>query len=866
MRPFGLNEIRESYLSFFERHDHLRWPSSSLVPKDDPSLLLINSGMAPLKPYFSGLAEPPSKRLTTCQKCVRVIDIDKVGKTDRHCTFFEMLGHFSFGDYFKREAIRWTWEFFTDVMGLDPARLYCSVYLDDDEAWDIWVKEVGVSESRMVRLGKEDNFWDIGAGPCGPCSEIYYDRGAARGCGKPDCKPGCDCDRFVEVGNNVFTQFHNDGEGNYTPLRQKNIDFGMGLERLACVAQGVDSVFEVDTVARLLAAVSEVCRAPYRSGEKTDVSLRVITDHIRSAVMLVSDGVLPSNEGRGYVLRRLLRRAAGHGRLLGAREPFLHVLADTVAETAGAAYPELARNGERIRKAIRVEEERFGVAVDAGMKMLDGEIKRAAGGVFSGDTAFTLSDTFGFPLDLTREVLERHGLTLDEDAYNAALTLQREKAREARAALRGDASRDGGALARGLPPTVFAGYDSLTCEASVLRCENGVMVLDKTPFYAESGGQCSDTGVITGPRGEVFRVTLAQKTPGGVVLHFGEAESGEFARGDTVTAKADAARREAAARAHSATHLLHAALRQVLGEHVTQAGSLVEPDTLRFDFTHYAALTQQEVTAVNRAVNDAILAGLPVTVTEMPLRQAKAQGAAALFGEKYGENVRTVRMGEYSFELCGGTHLANTSLAGAFYFGGESSVASGVRRIEACCGKEACRALEDAHNRLAAVCAALKTSPGELAARIEGMLAQTREEQKKFASLKSALARAEAEKLLQSAAMAGGCLLLAARMEQADTQSLNEAGDYLKQKRPDIAAVLLAETGGKLTYLCVCGAEAVARGADAGKIAREIAQACGGSGGGKSDRAMGGAKDPAAAKRILESAEKILKRMCGKDE
>ncbi|MCL2030765.1 MAG: alanine--tRNA ligase, partial [Oscillospiraceae bacterium] len=783
------------------------------------------------------------------------------GKTSRHCTFFEMLGHFSFGDYFKREAIVWTWEFFTRVMGIDPERLYCSVYLDDDEAWDIWVNEVGIPLTHMARLGREDNFWDIGSGPCGPSSEIYFDRGAENGCGGPDCKVGCDCDRFVEVGNNVFTQFSNDGQGNYIELAQKNIDFGMGLERLACVVQGVDSVFEVDTITRILRHVSQIAGIPYGQSEKHDMSLRVITDHIRSTVMMICDGVQPGNEKRGYVLRRLLRRAARHGRLLGVEEPFLCALAATVIEESGAAYPDLHKRSDMIRTVIRIEEERFSKTIGAGLAMLRDEIQKTQGTLFSGDPAFMLYDTFGFPVDLTLEILEEEGLTLDRARFDELMQAQRTRAREARAAM-GEVSwksEDMG-LDRDLR-TEFTGYFSLTetavVWAAVTDGDRVTLVLDKTPFYAESGGQTSDTGRLYNDLFDM-RVTGVRGTGDGKIVHTGELISGEVSTGDTVTAEVGADRRAAVMRAHSATHLLQQALRDVLGSHVEQAGSLVEPDRLRFDFTHFSALTGEEIGQVCAAVNRRILEGLPVTAREMPLAEAKARGAMALFGEKYGETVRTVRMGDYSFELCGGTHLDNTAKAGAFWFRSETSIASGVRRIEARTGLAVLEQLDGAQRALLRASDLLKTSPAEMESKLESALAQSRDAQRELARLKAQLVRADAAALLASAREVKGYALVTGHSGAWDAAALREMGDYLRDKDPNVVAVLAGTGGEKVSLLAVCGKDALARGAHAGSLIRAVSAACGGSGGGKPDSAMGGAKDAARVSEALQSVEGLL--------
>ena len=703
MKPYGLNELREMFLRFFETKGHLRLPSFSLIPQDDASLLLINSGMAPMKPYFKGDKEPPRHRVCTCQKCIRTGDIENIGKTARHGTYFEMLGNFSFGDYFKHEAIAWSWEFLTspDWVGLDPERLYPSVYEKDDEAFNIWRDEIGIPESRITRLGKDDNFWEHGSGPCGPCSEIYFDRGEAYGCGKPDCAPGCDCDRYMEVWNNVFSQFDNDGNGNYSDLVQKNIDTGMGLERLAVVCQGVDSLFDVDTVMNITHKVSEITGAHYGDSHQTDVSLRVITDHIRASVMMISDGILPSNEGRGYVLRRLLRRAARHGKLLGVNEPFLYQVVDMVVHENECQYPELREKQAYITRVIRNEEENFAKTIDAGMHIFSdllAEHQAKGERVFSGADAFKLYDTYGFPIDLTREMVQEQDMTVDEDAFQELMEQQRVRARKAREAL-GDLAWAGVDLGLDTTPTKFTGYDHTVDQGTILAivCDGevcseidegkqGVLVLDCTPFYAEMGGQVADHGVIE-TDGALFQVTDVQKDKAGKFLHHGVMHSGRLQVEQTVTARIDTDRRKAIMRAHSATHLLQAALREVLGDHVHQAGSLVEPDRLRFDLTHFSAITPEELERVNEIVGDWILDGMDVTVSEMSMAQAKASGATALFSEKYGDVVRVVNMGGKSVELCGGTHVDNTAKIGPFRITGESSVASGVRRVEAITGK-----------------------------------------------------------------------------------------------------------------------------------------------------------------------------------
>ncbi|MCL1820187.1 MAG: alanine--tRNA ligase [Oscillospiraceae bacterium] len=871
MRKFGTNELREMYLSFFESKDHLRAESAPLVPQGDASLLFINSGMAPLKPYFTGEVKPPSKRMTTCQKCVRVIDIDRVGVMDRYCTFFEMLGHFSFGDYFKREAIKWTWEFFTQVVGFDPSLLYCSVYEEDDESWDIWTKEMGIDPARVIRLGKDDNFWDVGSGPCGPCSEIYFDRGAENGCGDPDCKPGCDCDRFVEIGNNVFTQFNNDGQGGYTPLAQKNIDFGMGLERLACVVQGADSVYSIDTMQSILQTVAKTAGKKYNDDKNSDISLRVITDHIRTVTMMVCDGVLPSNEGRGYVLRRLLRRAARHGRLLEIKDAFLHELCDAVIETSGKAYPELVARREHIKRVIRVEEERFEQTIDAGLKILNDIIDKleADGGkVMSGEDTFKLYDTYGFPVVLIEEILTERGLSHDSISFDRLMNEQRERARKAHAAL-GDFAwdKDSGAELKDTPNTRYVGYDTLTAEAKILRIldtqtvsegEKATLVLDTTPFYAESGGQVADTGVLENEYG-VFAVSAVIKTKDGHYLHMGEITSGELSNGMTVSAKVDTERRGAVMRAHSATHLLQKALRDVLGTHIEQAGSLVEPDKLRFDFTHYSHLTEEESAAVRERVIDYIYQGLDVSVSEMPLDEARAKGALALFGEKYGSTVRVVGMGDVSVELCGGTHIDNTAKIGAFAMKGDASVAAGVRRIEAMTGKEVMRRLNSISTMIDRTAAMLKVPPDELPARIEQHLGETRTLRKAFDMMKTKQIRLETDSGLMKAHDINGLHVLTLMNDSWDADMMRMAGDNLRDKDSDVVAVVASTADDKLMFAAVCGKNAVAKGVKAGDIIKKVCAATGGSGGGRPDSAMGGGKDISKVKEALAMVDEIVK-------
>ena len=858
MKAFGLNELREMFLSFFESKGHLRLPSFSLVPQNDPSLLLINSGMAPLKPYFTGEQIPPRRRVCTCQKCVRTGDIENIGKTARHGTFFEMLGNFSFGDYFKHEAIAWCWEFLTspDWVGIDPDRLYPSVFEDDDEAFAIWRDEIGIAPERIFRFGREDNFWEHGTGACGPCSEVYYDRGEKYGCGKPDCTVGCDCDRYIEVWNNVFSQFNSDGQGHYTELAHKNIDTGMGLERLACVCQDVPSLFDVDTVMNITHRVSDITGAHYGENARNDVSLRVITDHIRSATFLIGDGVLPSNEGRGYVLRRLLRRAARHGKLLGVNEPFLYKVCETVIHENRGAYPDLAEKQSFITRVIKTEEESFARTIDGGMRILSEHIAalRAEGkNVLSGADAFRLYDTYGFPLDLTEDILSEAGMSADTAEFDKLMNEQRERARAARGEISGWSGLDLG-LEGG--PTVFTGYDTLSdtgaVEAVVAAGElagelgegtEGSIVLDRTPFYAEMGGQVADRGTISGPDGAEFAVMDVQKTKGGKYLHSGKMLRGSLRMGDTVTASVDSERRLAIMRAHSATHLLHAALRKVLGDHVHQAGSLVEPDRLRFDFTHFSAMTGEELLEVARIVNHEILKGDAVGTEVMGLEEARAKGAQALFGEKYGESVRVVSMGDFSSELCGGTHIDNTAKVGPFRIESEFSVASGVRRIEAVTGLEFFRENEENNRKLLAMADMLKTSPNEVVEKARAQIESLRELRRRVEALEDKLRSGEAANFIAGAHTVGELKVLTATVPAEGTEALRRRGDVLREREPNIVAVLAAVEGEKITFLAVCGSEAVKAGVKAGDIIRQVTALTGGKGGGKPDSAMGGGRD-----------------------
>ena len=812
-----------------------------------------------MKPYFKGDKEPPRHRVCTCQKCIRTGDIENIGKTARHGTYFEMLGNFSFGDYFKHEAIAWSWEFLTspDWVGLDPERLYPSVYEKDDEAFNIWRDEIGIPESRITRLGKEDNFWEHGSGPCGPCSEIYFDRGEEYGCGKPDCAPGCDCDRYMEVWNNVFSQFDNDGNGNYSDLVQKNIDTGMGLERLAVVCQGVDSLFDVDTVMNITHKVSEITGAHYGDSHQTDVSLRVITDHIRASVMMISDGILPSNEGRGYVLRRLLRRAARHGKLLGVNEPFLYQVVDMVVHENECQYPELREKQAYITRVIRNEEENFAKTIDAGMHIFSdllAEHQAKGERVFSGADAFKLYDTYGFPIDLTREMVQEQDMTVDEDAFQELMEQQRVRARKAREAL-GDLAWAGVDLGLDTTPTKFTGYDHTVDQGTILAivCDGevcseidegkqGVLVLDCTPFYAEMGGQVADNGVIE-TDGALFQVTDVQKDKAGKFLHHGVMHSGRLQVEQTVTARIDTDRRKAIMRAHSATHLLQAALREVLGDHVHQAGSLVEPDRLRFDLTHFSAITPEELERVNEIVGDWILDGMDVTVSEMSMAQAKASGATALFSEKYGDLVRVVNMGGKSVELCGGTHVDNTAKIGPFRITGESSVASGVRRVEAITGKAYLREMEAVNRRMYAAAEVLHAKPADLIAKAKGFTAELKEARQNVERMKEKILHSDVDRFLYASKNIGGIKVITTTRTDLEAGDLRKLGDFLRDKDPDTVAVLATATESKVTFVAVCGKNAVARGIRAGDLVRAVSAVTGGKGGGKPDSAMGGGSE-----------------------
>ena len=856
-KKYGLNELREMFLSFFESKGHLRLPSFPLVPQHDKSILLINAGMTPMKPYFTGEEEPPRHRVCTCQKCIRTGDIDNIGKTARHGTYFEMLGNFSFGDYFKHEALAWCWEFLTKVVGLDENRLYPSIYENDEEAFDVWTKEIGVPAERIYRFGKEDNFWEHGSGPCGPCSEVYYDRGEKYGCGKPDCKVGCDCDRYIEIWNNVFSQFDNDGKGNYTELKQKNIDTGMGLERLAVVCQDVDSLFDVDTVMNITNKVTELTGASYGKSHKMDVSLRVITDHIRASTFLICDGVLPSNEGRGYVLRRLLRRAARHGKLLGVDKPFLYKVVETVVHENECQYPELREKQSYITKVIQTEEENFCTTIDGGMKifseMLAGH-KEKGESCFSGADAFKLYDTYGFPIDLTAEMVAEQGMTVDENEFANQMKEQKQRAREARKAL-GDLGWAGVEFGKEVPESKFVGYDRLTADGRVTAIVLGdelcgtvsegmeaIIVLDETPMYAEMGGQIGDRGELTA-EGFRFEVTDVQKNKGGKYMHYGKVVSGTVSVGDTVTAAVNAERRRAICRAHTATHLLQAALTRVLGEHCHQAGSLVEPDHLRFDFTHFSAVTPEELLAASNDVMEMILRGEDVETLVLPIEEAKKLGATALFGEKYGDTVRVVRMGDDSLEFCGGTHLDNTAKVGPFRIISEGSVASGVRRIEAYTGKRVMEQMEQFNRVILTAANELKTSPKELLQRAHGVMGEMKELRQELDRMKDKLLGGEIDRVLFSAKSIGGLKVLTALKNDVAAGDLRKMGDQLRDRDPNVVAVLTSCCGEKISILAVCGKNSVEKGIKAGALVKEVCCACGGSGGGKPDSAMGGGKD-----------------------
>lgn len=874
MKWMGVNELRESYLSFFESKGHLRHKSYPLVPINDKSLLLINAGMAPLKKYFTGELEPPRHRMTTCQKCIRTPDIDRVGLTARHGTFFEMLGNFSFGDYFKEEALPWAWEYITEVLEMPKDRLWATIYKDDEEAYDIWTKKIGLPAERVVRLGKEDNFWEHGSGPCGPCSEIYFDRGPEFGCGSPDCKPGCDCDRYMEFWNNVFTQFDNDGNGNYTRLAKPNIDTGMGLERLACIMQGVNNLFEVDTVRNIMLAICEKAGVRYGADEKSDISLRVITDHIRSTTFLICDGVVPSNEGRGYVLRRLMRRAARHGRMLGIQGTFLADIVDVVAKENYSEYPELTEKADYIKKIVKIEEERFAATIDSGLSILSGiteKAKKEGQSVLSGDEVFKLYDTFGFPVDLTREIAAEAGLSIDEAAFVRLMEQQKQRAREARANISGwsEASKT---LLSGFPKTRFTGYTEDESEATVLGIVEDdlsveaitegdfTLITDCTPFYGEGGGQVGDTGVIST---EACTVTVTDtKKADGVYFHLCHMENGELSVGDKVVLKVDGVRRNAIRRNHSACHLLQAALRQVLGAHVEQAGSYVDENRVRFDFAHYAPLSEEELDKVETLVNRHILAAESVNTVETDVEEAKKAGAMALFGEKYGKVVRMVKMGDFSTELCGGTHVSNTGNVGLFKIISETSVAAGTRRIEGTTGFGVLQLMADKDRLIADTAKELKApNPHDIAKKAAQVETELKAEKSRVEALESRIASEKLSSLLEEKKEFKGLSLLLSKTENMTVEAVRAFCDNLREKDPSCVVLLGLVNEGKLNLICSVGKNAQQKGVNAGTLVKTAAQICGGGGGGRPDSAMAGGKFPEKLSQAFQAVLELLEKL-----
>ncbi len=874
MQWTSLNDIREKYLAFFESKGHLRLPSYPLIPHNDKSLLLINSGMAPMKKFFTGEEEPPRNRVTTCQKCIRTPDLERVGHTARHGTFFEMLGNFSFGDYFKEQAIEWAWEFLTVTLEIPSDLLWPSIYEQDDEAFHIWRDKIGVPEEHIVRLGKADNFWEHGSGPCGPCSEIYFDRGEKYGCGSPDCKPGCECDRYMEIWNNVFSQFNNDGHGNYTELAQKNIDTGMGLERLACVMQGVDNMFEVDTIQKVIGKVCAISGKKYGDDKKDDISIRVITDHVRSAMFMISDTVIPSNEGRGYVLRRIIRRACRHGKLLGINHPFLvDVVEVAIGESCGA-YPELSARADYIKKVLSIEEERFDATIDAGLSILSNLVRNALAensGMISGEEVFKLYDTFGFPIDLTREIAEESHLAIDEETFQLLMTQQKKRAREARANIGGwDSSSK--SLLENIPATEFAGYTDCCCEAKIVAIMadgelvdsvsegDCTLILNTTPFYGEGGGQIGDKGTIYA-EGKLISVTDTKKSDG-IYLHLCTVVNGVFSVGDTVTASIEEMRRAAIKRNHSAAHLLQAALRTVLGEHVEQAGSYVSEKVCRFDFSHFQALTSDEIEKVEALVNAHILLASPIVTKETDIETAKKEGAMALFGEKYGKTVRMVKMGNFSTELCGGTHCANTGEIGLFKITSETSVAAGVRRIEAVTGLGVLKLISEKDTLIADTARELKApNPADVAKKAAATAAELAAAKREIESLNQKLAATKLDSLLSGAKAVGSVNLCTARFDGMAIEVARSLADEIKASRSDVVAVLAVATDGKLNFITVCGADAVKAGAHAGKIVSAVAAVTGGKGGGRPDNAMAGGRDASLIADALAAAETTLAGM-----
>ena len=869
MKWTSLNDLRESYLSFFESKGHLRLGSFSLVPNNDKSLLLINSGMAPMKKYFTGEVIPPRNRVTTCQKCIRTPDLERVGITARHGTFFEMLGNFSFGDYFKNEAIPWAWEYLTKTLEIPEELLWPSVYEEDDEAYALWRDVIGVPEERIVRMGKADNFWEHGTGPCGPCSEIYFDRGEKYGCGSPDCKPGCDCDRYMEIWNNVFSQFNNMGDGTYTELEHKNIDTGMGLERLACVMQGVDNMFEVDTIRNILDKVCAISGKEYGKDHSTDVSIRAITDHARAATFMISDGIIPSNEGRGYVLRRIIRRAVRHGKLIGINRPFFMELCDTVINENKSGYPELIEKQQLITKVIINEEASFNKTIDQGLSLLNELTKD--GGMLSGEDAFKLYDTYGFPIDLTKDILAEKGMTLDEDKFKECMEEQRNKARNARKASDGESWKSND-ITYDVAATEFLGYTENESTATVLdivvdnehtltanQDNKAIIVLDKTVCYAESGGQVGDSGFITA-NGFAFTVYDVKKTSGGVFTHFGTVTSGTVSVGDTVSVAYDTKKRAAIRRNHTAAHLLQAGLRAVLGTHVEQAGQLVNEKAVRFDFTHFSALTPEEIKAVETFVNNAILNAVAVENTEMPIDEAKKLGAMALFGEKYGEVVRVVNALDVSVELCGGTHVDNTAKIGLFHINSESSVAAGVRRIEAVTGAGVLSVIENYINLVTETSDALKSANiNDVAKRANAVMTELKETQKALEKAEAQIANAKLGSILDGAVTVNDIRVVAKELKNTTPDELRKMADTVKADNSDVVAVFASVNGEKLTFCAACGKDAISKGAHAGNLVREIAKITGGNGGGKPDSAMAGGKDAAKLQEALDAVANTVK-------
>ncbi len=869
----SLNDLREKYLSFFESKGHLRLSSFPLVPQNDKSLLLINSGMAPMKKYFTGEVTPPRTRVTTCQKCIRTPDLERVGITARHGTYFEMLGNFSFGDYFKNEAIPWAWEFLTKTLEIPENLLWPSVYEEDDEAYALWRDVIGVPEERIVKLGKADNFWEHGTGPCGPCSEIYFDRGEKYGCGSPDCKPGCDCDRYMEIWNNVFSQFNNMGDGTYTELEHKNIDTGMGLERLACVMQNVDNMFEVDTIRKILDKVCELSGKQYGKDAKVDISIRAITDHARASTFMISDGIIPSNEGRGYVLRRIIRRAARHGKLIGIDKPFLDILCDTVIAENKQGYPELVEKQDLIKKVISNEESNFNKTIDQGLSMLN--TLTANGGILSGEDAFKLYDTYGFPLDLTKDILAEKGMSVDEDRFKELMEEQRNTARNARKSSDGESWKSNDISFENISATEFLGYNENSCSATVLdivadgehttatNTDKAILVLDKTVFYAESGGQIGDSGIIKTDSFE-FIVTDTKKTPGGVFTHYGEVKKGQISVGDTVNAQIDVAKRNAIRRNHTAAHLLQAGLRAVLGTHVEQAGQLVNEKTVRFDFTHFSALTNDEIKAVENFVNDAILNGITVENSEMPIDEARKLGAMALFGEKYGDVVRVVNAKNVSIELCGGTHVDNTAKIGLFHINSESSVAAGVRRIEAVTGANLLNVIENYIKLANDTADALKSANiNDISKRAVAVMNELKETQKALEKAEAQIANSKLGSILDGAVTVNGIRVVAKELKNTSADELRKMTDTVKADNLDTIVVFASLNGEKLTFCAACGKDAISKGAHAGNLVREIAKITGGNGGGKPDSAMAGGKDASKLNEALNAVVSVVESQIG---